>query len=438
MKFKKSVSLLLAGCMAMSMAACGNDGGETSKSGGGEKSEAVEINYATFMVGSHLSAKAEAKVIEEFNKQYEGKIKVNIEELPSDSAYVDKMKTLAASKALPDVVIGKEGIRELAVKNGQAVDLIPYLEEDAEWKKYVGEGAIEYNKDGDKLYSIANAKQIVGYFYNKEMFADAGIEPAKTWDEFMSNNDKLLEKGYTPLAMMTGENCWTTNLWLAAMIGTDGEEGNAFMKQFHPESYENASVVKGLGMIQTCLQKYTTSDAIGALFANSANNFLQEKTAMIANGPWMTPDFADPEKAAEGLADKIGVAAFPESGLIEQYEIGYTLCTGGKDEKVQEAALEFLKFKTGKRAQEIFLEDNGALPLTENVALSDEFKAANPLIAELVEMSNTNKYDFNNIDNTAVASTIEAFSANYPDLAAGGITPEDMAKKLTEAAAKSK
>lgn len=68
----------------------------------------VEIDYATFMVGTHQSAEAEKKVIDEFNKKYEGKIKVNIEELPSDSAYVDKMKTLAASNALPDVVTEKK------------------------------------------------------------------------------------------------------------------------------------------------------------------------------------------------------------------------------------------------------------------------------------------------------------------------------------------
>ena len=462
MKLKKLMALLLTGCMVFSLTACGGNG-DKEKTDGGEKEtaqetsqetetdgdseesqeeadsgEAVEIDYATFMVGSHLSAKAEAKVIEEFNEKYEGKIKVNIEELPSDSAYVDKMKTLAASKDLPDVVLGKEGIRELAVKNGQAVDLIPLLEEDAEWKAEIGDGAIEYNKEGDALYSIANAKQVIGYFYNKEMFDAAGIKPAETWDEFMENNEKLSAAGYTPLAMMTGENCWTTNLWLAAMIGTNGQEGNDFMNTYHPDSYENDSVIKGLEMIQKCLQSYTTSDAIGALFANSANNFLQEKTAMIANGTWMTPDFSDPEKAAEGLADKVGVAAYPESGLIEQYEIGYVLCTNEEDEAVQEAALEFLKFKTGKRAQEIFLEDNGALPLTDLVALSDDFKAANPLIAELVEASNSNEWDFNNIDNTAVASTIEAFSSYYPELASGGMRPSDFAAKLTEAAAKTK
>lgn len=436
MKAKKVISMLLAGSMVLSLAACGNDGKEQKAKGKGEGP--VEINYATFMVGTHQSAKAEKKVIEEFNKEYEGKIKVNIEELPSDSAYVDKMKTLAASKALPDIVIGKEGIRELAIKNGQAVDLMPLLEEDEEWRAEIGEDAIEYNKDGDKLYSIANAKQVIGYFYNKEMFEAAGIQPAETWEEFMSNNEKLKDAGYTPLALMTGENCWTTNLWLAAMIGTDGEEGNEFMNVFHPESYENDSVENALAMIQRCLAEYTTSDAVGALAANAINNFEQGKTAMIANGTWMTADFDDSEKMLPELKDKIGVAAYPENGLIEQYEIGYTLCTNGEDKEVQDAALEFFKFKTGKRAQEIYLEDSGALPLTDKVEMSEEFVKANPLIAELVDMSNSNVWDFNNIDNTAVASTIEAFSAYYPDLAAGNLSPEDMAKKLTEAAAKTK
>lgn len=118
MKLKKIMALLLVGCMAASLAACGSGEGKKNAKKGGDGP--VEIDYATFMVGTHQSAEAEKKVIDEFNKKYEGKIKVNIEELPSDSAYVDKMKTLAASNALPDVVIGKEGIRELAVKNGQA------------------------------------------------------------------------------------------------------------------------------------------------------------------------------------------------------------------------------------------------------------------------------------------------------------------------------
>lgn len=442
MKFnlKSVTAVLLAAAMATSFAGCSAPDTSSAPEGSTPAAgEPVIVSYASYMVGAHVSAKAEKQVIDEFNALHEGKIKVVVEELPSDDAYVQKMKTLAASKALPDVIDGKQGLRELAIKNGQAVDLMPLLEADAEWKKYVGDGAINYNitEDG-KLYSIANAKQIIGYFYNKELFEKAGITPAKTWDEFMENCEKLKASGVAPTSMSTGENCWATNLFLAAMIGTQGEAGNKFMNTQHPESYETPEVINALTMIQKVLKDYTTPDAVGGIYANAANNFCQEKTAIMANGPWMTPDFADPDKSVAGFNEKVGVATYPEDGLIEQFEIGFTLCTNGKDAAVQEAALEFYKFRTGKRAQEIFLEQNGALPLTTNIEFSDDFKAANPLIVDLVTMSGNNKNDFQNIDNTALSSVIVAFSSNYPDLIYGGITPEEMAKRLTEAAASSK
>lgn len=435
---KKAMALMVTLTMIFTLAACGSkDNKKTGESS--KENKPVEITYATFMVGSHVSAAAEQEVLDEFNKKYEGKIKVNVEELPSDDAYVNKMKALAASGALPDVINGKNGLRELAIKNGQAVDLIPFLEADEEWNKYVGEGAVNYSKTDDgKLYSIANQQQIVGYFYNKDMFEKTGITPAKTWDEFMSNNEKLKENGYTPLAMMTGENAWTTNLWLAAMIGTNGEEGNKFMNTTYPDSYDNELVVNALTMVQKCLKDYTTPDAIGAIYANSANNFLQENTAIIANGPWMVPDFTDTSKAKEGLVDRVGVALYPNDGIVTQYEIGYVLCTNGKSEEEQEAALEFLKFKTGKEAQKIFLEKSGALPLTANVELSDEYKEANPLVVDLINLSTKAKNGFQNMDNTAYSSVIEEFSLSYPELVYGGITPEEMASKLTEASNKNK
>ena len=150
-RLAKSLACIMAATMALSLAACGSEktGEETVVSTSTETtetsastettsdSEPVEISYATFMVGTHASAQAEAEVIAEFNKLYEGKIKVNVEELPSDDAFVDKMKTLASSKSLPDVLIGKNGIRELAIKNGQAVDLKPFLDADPDWMTYV-------------------------------------------------------------------------------------------------------------------------------------------------------------------------------------------------------------------------------------------------------------------------------------------------------------
>ncbi len=451
----KAIALLLALTMTMSLSACSNKASndadkETSTSNTETEntakdtaeetsSEPIEISYATFMVGSHSSAAAEEEVINAFNEKYEGKYKVVVEELPSDNAFVDKMKVLASSQSLPDVLIGKNGIRELAIENGQAVNIKPYLEEDAEWMKLVGEDAMNYNMEEDgSVYSISNQRQIIGYFYNKEMFATAGITPAKTWDEFMSNNAKLKEAGFTPLALMTGENAWTTNLWLAAMIGTDGAEGNTFMNTSYPTNYSNSSVIKGLEMLKTCLKDYTTPDAVGALYANAANNFEQGNVAMIANGPWMCPDFTDETKSMPGFGDKVGVALYPEDGLVSQFEVGYILCTNGKSEEEQKAALEFLKFKTGEYAQSVFLEKAGVLPLTDNIELSAEYKAANPILAELIELSGSAKYTFENIDNTAFTAIVDETAVRYPELAYDEITPQEFADQLTKVAEQSK
>ena len=84
------------------------------------------------------------------------------------------------------------------------------------------------SRDG-KIYGIPYTRQVIGYFYNKDLFAQAGIEkPAKTWDEFFEQCDKLVDAGITPLSMDTADSGWVTSLMLGAMIG-ESDEGEQFM-----------------------------------------------------------------------------------------------------------------------------------------------------------------------------------------------------------------
>lgn len=443
---KKMLAIILSIGMALSVSACGGVDKENAKSNDAtaEKTSSsqatsgkeVVIKYPTYRVGTHLSAGSEKIFIDGFNEMYRGKYRVEVEELPSDGAYVEKMKVLASSKALPDVVEGKDGIYELAVRNGQAIDLTEMLSADAQFKEEIGSDAIAANTKDGKLYSISNGNQLIGYFYNKEHFEKAGIQPAKTWEEFMSNLDALKVAGFTPISMMTGDNCWTTNLLLASMIGTANDPGNEFMKTKYPESYETPEVKASLEMVQKILKNYTTKDALGGKYDISANHFLQGKTSIICNGPWMTADFSDPAKAVEGLNDNIGVALYPNDGIFAQYEIGYMICTD--DKAKQEAAFQFIKYKTNAAAQLVMLEEHGTIPLTGNVALSDDYKADNPLVAQIIELSADAKYKFNTIDNISYASVIEAMSKSYPSLTMDDLTIEDMSKLMTEAAAKNK
>ena len=60
----------------------------------------------------------------------------------------------------------------------------------------------ESRKFGGFVSSIAEQPQVGGIFYNKDIFADAGITtlPA-TWDEFLVACQKMVDKGYEPMAL---------------------------------------------------------------------------------------------------------------------------------------------------------------------------------------------------------------------------------------------
>lgn len=426
---------IFSGCGGTEKKAGTDATAETSSSEQANK-EPVKVKYPSYRVGTHVSAAAEKKIIDEFNAKYANEVELVIEEIPSDQTYVDKMKVLAASGDLPDIVEGKNGINNLLISGNLAVPLNEYLDADPQWKAEIGDKAIEANSRDGKCWSISTARQIVGYFYNKEIFEKVGIKPAETWEEFESNCEKLLAAGYTPLALMTGENAWTTNLILASLVGTSNDAGNSFMNTAFPKSFENPEMVAALKKVQVMLQKYTTKDALGAAYANAANNFCQGKAAIIANGPWMIPDFSNPDKAPEGFDKKVGVAMYPNAGIFSSFEEGFMLCS--KDEAQREAALKFLKFRTGAFAQSVMLEMNSVTPLTENVQPSEEFKQKYPLFIEINDFAGKAKYNYKFFDTINYANVTDSWKTVYPELVFNKATAEDVAKKLGEIASKNK
>lgn len=439
---KSCLSMSMVVAVTASLIGCGSSLDEKapdSKTADTTKIEAkspVTIKYPTYRVGTHSSAAMEKAQIEKFNEKFGNDIKVEVEEIPSDTAYNDKMKILAASGDLPDVVMGKNGINEILIKGNLATSFNDYLDKDSQWKSELGDEAIAANTRDGKVWSISDQKQVIGYFYNKEMFDKAGVKPAETWDEFMQNCEKLKTAGFTPLALMTGENAWTTNLMLSSIVGTSGDAGNKFMNTLHPTNFETPEVIDGLKKMQAMLQKYTTKDALGAVYANAANNFCQGKAAIIANGPWMIGDFSDETKAPKGFDQKIGVAAYPGNGAFCSYEVGYMI--GSQTQEAKDAAAEFIKFKTGAEGQSIALELGNVLPVSDKVQPSDAFKQKYPLFVETIDVGNKATVKYQYFDTIVFPNVTDAWRNLYPELAFNKVTAEQMAKKLTETALKNK
>ena len=308
------------------------------------------------------------------------------------------------------------------------MDLTPYIDE--EWKNSIDEKCWEVNSRDGKIYGAPISKQVIGYFYNKDLFKKAGIEkPASTWEEFFQDCDKLKDAGITPLSMDTADSGWVTSLMLGAIVGQT-EEGEKFMNTSLPKDYNQEYFVNAVSDIQKMFNEYTSTDAIGGAYENAAGNFFTEQTAIIANGPWMVGDFYDTDKVEEGFADKIGVAAFPGDLMYDAGKIGFNVAA--KTEEKRKAAATFVKFMTNEDSQKANVEITGEIPCLKKEVDSKVY----PLVQETIHLANTAKRHINDFQSLWFANVVDEVSVEYPLLAQNKITAEEFAKKLTEAAQK--
>ena len=427
-------ALMTAGCLS----GCGG-GGETTEEGASTEStgEEIVINYPTFQCGVNTASPVVDQLIEEFNAEYAGKYRIQKEDVPGDANYVDKIKVQLGTGDLPPVVYGGGyNLLDLALAKDVVVDLTPYVEADPEWKALYSDVALTTNSRDGKIYASSSEGSLVGYFYNKELFEKAGIaEPAKTWDEFWEQCDKLKAAGITPLALDTADSAWVTSLWAGAMIATSGDEGYEFMKQMNPIDYNNQPTIDAFTNVQKMLQEYTTLDAIGGKYEHAANNFLSGQAAMIANGPWMVGDFSDETKTTADFADKVGVAIFPGNFVYDAPIQGYFV-TKQDDPALEEAAVEMVKFFTSAHAQQVALEVQGMVPASSTVEITETAKQNYPLLVEFLDLAEGATVRTDNLQATMYPNLLDVVSQDLPLLASGEMTPTEFCQTLSTEAAK--
>ena len=88
----------------------------------------------------------------------------------------------------------------------------------------LNEGAVGlYNVDGVQ-YGIPFNLGMVGFWYNKDLFAQAGIDaPPATWDEFLEDVQALKDAGITPIAVGAGDK-WPAHFYYSYLMIREGGE----------------------------------------------------------------------------------------------------------------------------------------------------------------------------------------------------------------------
>lgn len=430
-KYLKGVVSIMSIVMVTSvLSGCGSSNTTVSKGGAG----VIQLSWPRYRVGTDLGAPYENGFIANFNKTHAGKIQIVSEEVPGQDNLVNKLKTLASANELPDIIEAPYNMMDIAASQNKLVDLTTYLNADPTWKSGITQRGLNFNTRNGKIYGVPTTKQTMGYFYNKEIFAKAGIKPAKTWNEFWSNCDKLKAMGVAPLSMDTAETGWCTDLLLGAIIGTSGQEGNKFMNTIHPKDFNKPYIVAAVKKIQLALQKYTTADAVGGKYDNAANNFFNSKTAIVANGAWMMVDFKDTTKSPVGFYNNVGVASFPD-GIYD--EPTYGVMIGSHDKAHADAAVEVLKAWSNPKEETNEMVQAGDIPDSKKAVISTDYQKKNPLMADILNIGNSNiKYRFIDYQIQWYSNVTDGLSSLLPELAFNKMTPEQFCSKLTELAQK--
>ncbi|GAB3601545.1 ABC transporter substrate-binding protein [Microbacterium tumbae] len=176
------------------------------------------------------------------------------------------------------------------------------------------------NQYGDRFVSLPYQFNIEGIFYNKQMFADLGLEEPKTWDEFLDASDAIQESGKQPF-VVAGSQAWTILRWVGNYIfrdlGPDAMQkvADGEAKLTDPEYVEAIAAVADLG-------KYLGPGVATMDIQTATSQLLTGEAGMMYNGSFMLADINNEELNPLG-PDAFGFMPFPAveggKGDINQY-----------------------------------------------------------------------------------------------------------------------
>lgn len=206
--------------------------------------------------------------------------KVGVEVKPNHVPYsglMPKVLQQSSSRTLPDVLmLDLPDVPQIA-DSGALAPLADY----GITGKGMTDGIVRAGTYKGKLYGLAPAVNTLTLFYNKDMFAEAGIAtPPTTWEQLQADATKLSGDGRYGFAMTntnTAEGAWQ---FLPFMWSNGGSEKNIDT----PETVQALKFILGLqnrGAMSKSSVNWTQTD--------TDDQFVGGKAAMEINGPFQIP-----------------------------------------------------------------------------------------------------------------------------------------------------
>lgn len=338
-----------AAAMALVLGACGGGGSDDPEG-------TTTITYLSWMGEEQMS-----EVIAAFEDANPG-VKVEASYSPPVAEYIQTLQTQVLSGTAPDVFMIAAENKTNLIDGGHVVDL-----SGEDFVTNVEPFNLEtYGRDG-AYYGLSLSSWAGGYIYNEALLAEVGYDGIpETWDEHLELLAALKENGVTPF-LEAVDGLPTT---VVAFVGAKSSEMDPPLDEL---IFDGSSTFEEqwTGALEQYNRLFTedlvTKDVVGLTGDQVIDEFVNERVAIIAGGPWnintireSAPDIEfmfSPVPGIEGGKPFAGGAASP----------GFAINPTSSEEK-QEAAKVFLGWLASPEGVELLNT------LTNDVTVTTDFE----------------------------------------------------------------
>jgi raffinose/stachyose/melibiose transport system substrate-binding protein len=347
-----------------------------------------------------------------------------------NEAFKTKLATAMQSGDPPDVFQSWGGgvLYEYA-NAGLVRDITADLAADG-WGESFGQAGFALYAIDDKNYGVPWRLGMVGVWYSKSLFADAGIEtPPTTWDEYLATVETLKAAGITPISLGEGDKWPGHFYWVYLAIRNGGKA--AFDSAFSREgSFADPPFVKaGEDLLQLVALEPFQTDFLAATYSDSDTLFGNGQTAMQLMGHWEPNNLDGLVEDPAAVRANLGFFPFPvvEGGAGDPTDVlgggdGFALGINAPD-----AAVDFVRYLTSLEVQKDWAAKGWAVPPTvtgADAAVTDE--NIKPMM-ELLQEANYFQLYYDQFLPPAVGGVV---NDEVQALIAGSQTPQGVADAI--------
>jgi ABC-type glycerol-3-phosphate transport system substrate-binding protein len=345
---------LITGCSAAST------GGSGGGSGGNGSAGNATLTYLTFETPS-LTASFWNTSIANAEKKVPG---VTVKKIVAPSTDRDAYaKQLQASGQFPDLL---QSITPSTFV--QAGLLKPY---DQSWVNANFLLPMGNAYKGKVYIPPTNSQIIPMVFYNKKLFARAGItEAPKTWSEFMAVCAKLKAARITPIELGGGDP-FAASMPLVGILSADvlGKDPNWLQERYAGKvHFTDRNVETAAAKYRTMAKDgYFETGALGVKYADSITNFTSGKTAMYMMGSWFLGS------VPKANPDDFGSFLTPtdDGSLVVPFAVGGSMAISAKTPAPNKATAFAEAWSLDPANFKALIEGDGAFPMLKGKTLAD-------------------------------------------------------------------